>query len=120
MGGYTHDPWGVAEDSYQIALGKRVRELRASKSLSQEELADASKITAKYLSQLENGHVNPSVGVLRALAEEGLKVSLSEFFNFSLSAGDADEVKNEVVRLLSGVPQRDREKALAALRAFCE
>jgi len=110
----------VKADSHQVALGKRVRELRASRNLSQEQLADASDITAKYLSQLENGHVNPSVGVMRAVAEDGLRVSLSTFFNFGFSGEDADAVSQEVVRLLSGAKKKERERALAALRAFCE
>jgi len=87
--------------------------------MSQEELASAADITPKYLSQLENGHVNPSVGVVRALAENGLKVSLSVFFNFGLSGEDAAALAGEVTRLLSGVTPAERVKAVAALRAFC-
>lgn len=109
----------MAEDPHQIALGKRLRDLRVASGMSQEDLANAADITPKYLSQLENGHVNPSIGVVRALAEDGLKLSLSALFNFELSRDDAASLAEEVVRLLSGASERDRRKAVAALRAFC-
>lgn len=87
--------------------------------MNQEDLASAAEITAKYLSQLENGHVNPSVGVLRAIAEDGFKVPLSTFLNFRVGKGEGDAVREELEGLLGSVSSEDRRKVLAAIRAFC-
>lgn len=96
-----------------------MRELRTAASLSQEALASAAEITPKYLSQLENGHVNPSVRVLRAIAEEGLKVPLATFFNFTIGKQEGDAVRAELEGILSAASVRDRRRVLAAIRAFC-
>lgn len=50
------------------ALGTAVRELRLARQLSQETLAETARIHVTYLSGIERGHRNPSLGVLNALA----------------------------------------------------
>lgn len=50
-------------------LGKAIRQLRESLRLSQEKLAEAAGITYQYLSSLENGKENFSIGVLESLAK---------------------------------------------------
>ena len=47
-----------------------LREARASKQLTQEQLAKRAKITRGYLADLEAGHrTNPSLPVLRRIAK---------------------------------------------------
>lgn len=62
-------------------LGKRIKELRKQKNMSQEELAFKAKTDYSYLNEIEAGKRNPSV---KRVAEIGkvLKVSLKEIFNF--------------------------------------
>ncbi len=60
-----------------VLLGQRVRELRESKNLTQEQLGFASDLDRTYISDLERGNRNPSFWGLRKLAS-GLGVSLSE------------------------------------------
>jgi transcriptional regulator with XRE-family HTH domain len=52
----------------QDRVGLNIQELRRAKKLSQEELADRSKIHQTYLSGLETGKRNPSLLVLERLA----------------------------------------------------
>lgn len=49
-------------------VGQNLRELRLSRRLSQEALADVAAVHQTYLSDLENGKRNPSVLVLERLA----------------------------------------------------
>jgi transcriptional regulator with XRE-family HTH domain len=51
----------------QPNLGKRISELRKSKGLTQEELAEHCKISARTLQRIENGVVNPRVYTVRAI-----------------------------------------------------
>lgn len=49
-------------------LGKAIRQLRESLKLSQEKLAENAGITYQYLSALENGKENFTIGILESLA----------------------------------------------------
>jgi transcriptional regulator with XRE-family HTH domain len=62
-------------------FGKRVRELRLAKGLSQEELAFRADIHRTYLGGIERGERNPALKNIAAIAK-ALGVSLSELFSF--------------------------------------
>jgi HTH-type transcriptional regulator, competence development regulator len=54
-----------------MAFGKRLRELRKDRGLSQRGLADRAGIDFTYLSKIENGRMEPpSEEVIRRVAEE--------------------------------------------------
>jgi transcriptional regulator with XRE-family HTH domain len=62
-------------DNTHEILMRRLKELRAKRKLSQEELAERAGITSQYLSRLENGRHDPSLSVLVKLANAlGVKV----------------------------------------------
>lgn len=52
----------------KTTLGRAVKALRESRGLSQENLAEAADITYQYVSNVENGKQNFSIGVLESLA----------------------------------------------------
>jgi transcriptional regulator with XRE-family HTH domain len=85
--------------------------------ITQEALADAAKLTPKFVSQIENDHVNPSIGVLTRLVEDGLGVSLAAFF-----ADDGEgEVSDDLARLgslLASQPPSARRIALRLLQVL--
>ena len=60
-------------------VGVNVQRLRRDKGLSQEELAHRAAVHQTYLSGVETGKRNPSVGVLERIAA-ALTVDISEFF----------------------------------------
>jgi transcriptional regulator with XRE-family HTH domain len=56
-------------------IGEAIRRLRESAGLSQEKLAEKAEITYQYLSAVENGKENFTVGVLQSVAKAlGLRV----------------------------------------------
>ena len=59
------------------ALGRAIRELRARRGLSQEQLAAESGLHRNYVGAMERGEINPTFRVLRKLVI-GLDVSLCE------------------------------------------
>ena len=63
------------------AFGKRVRQLRIAKGLSQEELAFRAGVHRTYLGGIERGERNPSLKNIAAMAR-ALDVPLSELFLF--------------------------------------
>ncbi|MDD2237808.1 MAG: helix-turn-helix transcriptional regulator [Kiritimatiellae bacterium] len=62
--------------SAKSAIGHTIRKLREQSKLSQEKLAELSNISYQYLSALENGKENFSIGVLESIAV-GLGTTLS-------------------------------------------
>jgi len=64
--GATH---ATAEaDSYLRRLGARVRMMRERRGMSQRALAQHAGLSARYLAQLESGHGNGSIVLLRRIA----------------------------------------------------
>ena len=59
-------------------IGRKIKELRYQKGLTQQELADRTELTKGYISQLEHGLVAPSVITLLDLIE-CLGTTASEF-----------------------------------------
>lgn len=57
-------------------LGKRIKEIRGQRSLSQEELAELADVTAQYISYIETGRKKVSLQVLVNIAD-GLSVSVN-------------------------------------------
>ena len=56
-------------DAWKLLLGQRVRVLRRARGLTLRQLADASGLSLRFLSQVEAGHANPSLASLRELSQ---------------------------------------------------
>ena len=67
-----------AKPEVQRRLGKAVKEIRAAKAVTQEELSHRTGLHTTYISDIERGARNPSFEVLVRLAA-GLDVSMAEF-----------------------------------------
>src|SRR6185312_15296447 len=68
-GGAT-EPKGDRADAHFVAeLGARIRALRERQRVSRKRLAHESKISERYLAQIESGRANISVVLLRRVAE---------------------------------------------------
>lgn len=53
---------------YQL-IGKRIRDQRIRKKLTQDRLAEMADITTVYLSRIENGHARPALDVYARMCE---------------------------------------------------
>ncbi|BAL24447.1 helix-turn-helix transcriptional regulator [Azoarcus sp. KH32C] len=59
----------LEENNYLLMLGERIRELRARRGMTRKMLAQQSGVSERYLAQLETGHGNISIILLRQIAE---------------------------------------------------
>lgn len=98
-------------------VGRRVRQLRDAVALTQEELGRRAKLTPKFISQVENGRVNPSIGVVARLAIDGLGVPLSAFFADSPPGELLDDV-HAVTALIGAQSPAARKRAFRVLQAL--
>ena len=60
---------GRAASGFLSELGRKVRSGRAKRGMTRRQLAQASHTSERYLAQIESGAGNPSVTVLRAIAQ---------------------------------------------------
>jgi len=63
-------------DEFLISLGKVIKSLRSDRKLSQEKLAEETGLTRNFISLIECGQSNPSIGNLAAISRV-LEVRLS-------------------------------------------
>ncbi|MGD8813323.1 MAG: helix-turn-helix domain-containing protein [Anaerolineales bacterium] len=74
----------MTQDDSQIqqattSVGRKIRQLRVRKKLSQQAIADKSGLSRNTLSLIERGHSSPTVSTLKRLAV-ALDVDISAFF----------------------------------------
>ena len=63
----TTSPPSESEDHFE-RLGRRIQELRTAKGWTQQQLAEAAQLDRTYISGLERGRQNPTLGALLRLA----------------------------------------------------
>src|SRR5689334_25417633 len=68
---------GRAAAEFLAALGRELRRSRAKRGMTRRQLAHTSRTSERYLAQIESGTGNPSVTVLRAIAQ-ALDVPVAE------------------------------------------
>ena len=101
-------------EPFLVALGERLRMLRARKGLTRKALSRGAGVSERHLANLELGLGNASILVLRQVAQ-ALSCSLAELL------GDETTASPEwlLIRdLLAGRPEVDLQRARAALAAL--
>ena len=97
----------------------RLRHFREARGLTQEALARGASLSAKFVSQIENGHTNPSIDVVARLIEQGLELPMSAFFARDLNDDSRADLA-QLAALLGSQPLAVRRRALRVLKALCE
>ena len=59
----------AAAETFVAAIGRLVRRSRAKRGMTRRQLAEQSGASERYLAQIESGQGNPSVIVLKSIAE---------------------------------------------------
>ncbi len=72
-----------ADAEYLVLLGKRIKSVRKEKGIKQVDLAYSCDIEKQSMNRLEAGKTNPSILLLRKIAEI-LGISVSELLNFNI------------------------------------
>lgn len=96
-------------------LGSRIRYFRKRLALTQEALARAANLTPKFVSQIENGHVNPSIGVLERIVHDGFETTLGAFFMWD---PDRPDISN-MLAMLAKLPKEQHVRIVRAIEVLC-
>jgi tetratricopeptide (TPR) repeat protein len=105
--------WEQPEDLGVRTVGERVRSLRRSAGLSQEELA-AGRFSKEYVSQIERGKTRPTAETLEWIA--GRLDTDREFLEHGVSRADVERVDAALAEAERLVETAQYDDALIALR----
>lgn len=102
----------------QKAIGRRIKEAREKKQLTQEQLAELVDLSPMHVSVIERGVKLPKLETL---------INIANVLNVSADVLLQDVVHNqtklcvsEASELIKQLPQEDQRRVLAALRSFVE
>ena len=71
-----------------MEIGKKIKDLRIAKGLTQEELADRSELSKGFISQLERDLTSPSIATLIDILQVPGQQPSNEFFQRSSRGAD--------------------------------
>ncbi len=100
----------------KISLGSKIREARASKGYTQQELSRMADINEMYLSEIERGVKMPSMNVFIKLIV-ALDVS-ADYILRDVSPSGKEHVYDELTRKLDGLTPQQRKTASDILDAY--
>lgn len=100
----------------KVTLGKRIREARIEKGLTQQALAEKANISMMYLGEIERGIKMPSINSFVQILE-ALDVSADYVLRDVLSSGK-EFVSDEIVEKLRNLTPRQRKTAVDILDAY--
>ncbi len=87
-----------------IKLGKQIRNIRHSKGISQEKLAEIANLNVSFIGQIERGVKKPTVETIEKIVN-ALDISFYELFSFkeikdkSLNSSITDKIVFEIAHL---------------------
>lgn len=93
-------------------VGKRIKEVRKQKGMSQDELAERADLSSQYISQIETGRKKGSLPTYNKLAK-ALGVSIDELTG---SISEGSRVLSDVDLILQDCSKEERELLVEVLR----
>jgi transcriptional regulator with XRE-family HTH domain len=100
----------------RVLLGRRIKELRKARGLSQEALAEKMDGHPKYLGSVERGEQNPTIEFLMKLAS-ALKVDLGSLFSYQWQKMSEPELKRRLHAMVDKADLERLREVLALMKA---
>lgn len=98
-----------------FSCGKRIKELRIERGLSQERVALNAGITPAYLGLVERGQRNATVNIMERICA-AMYVSLAEFFSGSADESQTDILDKQILAQLNGLSKEEKLLCLQLLK----
>jgi len=98
-------------------LGRRIRDLRKKRGLTQERLAEAASVDVKYLGNIERGRENPTIGTLEKLATT-LSVKMQQMFDFEHEVKGKKILQRGITHLLNQCDEKELQIILRLVRSI--
>lgn len=105
-------------DSLKKFFGQRVKELRKSQNLTQEQLAEKIEMDTQNLCKMENGNHFPQTKNLDKIAK-ALNVDIKELFEYE-HFNSKEKLINEIIEYVKSARQKDIEFIYKAIKSLKE
>lgn len=105
-------------DKNSVLLGRRIRDLRVKRGLSQERLSELCGISSRHISELERGKSNPGYQLLESLSR-ALGISAPELLNFAHHR-KPEEIRRDMLEMVGRLEGESLRVAYRMLRALSE
>ena len=96
-------------------LGRRIKEIRKSRGLTQEQLSEMIDIETSSLSGIESGRFYPSLHVLEKIAQV-FEVELIEFFKLS-TVNLPENLDKEILNIIERQDKKNKQLIYKLLNA---
>jgi transcriptional regulator with XRE-family HTH domain len=106
----------VNHTDIKLRFGQRLRAIRRAKDLSQQDLAEAAKVSQNYLGAIERGKQTPTLVVVERLAV-ALNMELPDLLSFEAGEISRAQVRKKIDDLLRGADLPRLQLVLRVLRA---
>ncbi len=93
-----------------LSFGKRIRDIRVSKNISQEKLAELCGLHPTYVGQIERGEKSPTLESIYKLSI-GLDTDINKLFcNIETVFEDKKDFATKIYNEILGLPEDKKEK----------
>ncbi len=99
-------------------LGKRIREIRVARNLTQEDLSELTEIGASSISKIESGHFHPTDENLERIAK-ALNVEPYKLYMFNHQK-DINDLKQDIIKMLNNASNEDIKLAYKVLSGILD
>lgn len=99
-------------------LGKRIREIRVARNLTQEDLSELTEIGASSISKIESGHFHPTDENLERIAK-ALNVEPYKLYMFNHQK-DIDDLKQDIIKMLDKATDEEIKLAYKVLSGILD
>lgn len=101
--------------STKVLLGERIKEIRKTRGLTQEQLAELVDIEQKHVSRIELGKNAPTIDRLEKIAEV-LNTPVKEFFDF-IHLADRETKAQSLEEMLKELDEETQRMAYKVCRS---
>jgi len=107
----------IQHDPIVGRFGKRLREVRVDRGMTQVQLAEKAAVTLSYITRLENGMSAPGIDLVAKLAA-ALGMTAADLLPTDPPPDDLAVIREQLRKLFEGVVQSDDRQMLAHLAQF--
>lgn len=109
----------MVDKKFLRCLGQIIRDARKQKGMTQEALSEIAGVSAKYLSEVEQGQSNVTVLLLRRVSR-ALKLELCALLYGCEDQSDERFLRREIAEQLQKLQSQELRRAARILRAMGE
>jgi transcriptional regulator with XRE-family HTH domain len=107
----------IEHDPIVIRFGKRLREVRVARGMTQAQLAENAGVTLSYITRLENGLSAPGIDLVAKLAA-ALGTTPGDLLPVTSPPDDLAVIRGQLRSLFEGVMESEDRQMLSHLTQF--